>query len=386
MGIFDRGSKKDNAGQTPYGLGAEKKESGYSANEMDEVIDDELPSVNRRKSGGKFGGPLGYAVMIGAGLLMLYFINTDNKQEARAPKQMEITNHLPPLELPEPPPPDRPAPPEFSVPAVATQPITVKQAPTQANKPQGPTWLDRRMGGNLVVHGGGAGAGVAASESQVVSQNSQALEDAPTPLALKLKSTVSPGVSANILPDRNYLITKGTALDCALETALDSTVPGMTTCRLTRDIYSDNGHVVLLDRGSQLVGEYQGGITAGQARIFVLWTRAKTPNGVVVSLDSPGADALGRSGHSGWVDRHFMERFGAAILMSLVKDVLRVAQNENQTQFQIGGGGADQIAVEILKETAKIPPTLHINQGDHIQIMVARDLDFSSVYGLKLKE
>jgi type IV secretion system protein VirB10 len=387
MAIFDRNSAKSNVDEPSYGLQENQKESVRSAADIGETFDDELPSVNRRKGGGKFGGKLGYAAIIGAGLLMLYFINTDNTQKVQATKQQEIVNRLPPLEIPEPPQPDRPPPPELKVPPVE-QPIPVKQSqPAVNNKPQGPTWLDRRMGGNLVLQTGGSSAGSAGTVSlDAVKNDSATAVDMPTPLALKLKSTVSPGVSANILPDRNYLITKGTALDCALETALDSTVPGMTTCRLTRDIYSDNGHVVLLDRGSQLVGEYQGGITAGQARIFVLWTRAKTPNGVVVSLDSPGADALGRSGHSGWVDRHFMERFGAAILMSLVKDTLRIAQNENQTQFQIGGGGTDQLAVEIMKETAKIPPTLYINQGDHIQIMVARDLDFSSVYGLKLKE
>jgi len=386
MAIFDRISGKNKSDQLQYGLQEHEKEPGHMAAGMDESFDDELPSVNRRRGAGKFGGKLGYAAIIGAGLLMLYFINTENKQKVQAVKQMEIVNRLPPLEIPEPPPPNRPPPPEVKVPPVE-QPIPVKQTTPPVNKPQGPTWLDRRMGGNLVLQAGGSTTGSAVAVSSDVARNeSLAAVDTPTPLALKLKSTVSPGVSANILPDRDYLITKGTALDCALETALDSTVPGMTTCRLTRDIYSDNGHVVLLDRGSQLVGEYQGGITAGQARIFVLWTRAKTPNGVVVSLDSPGADALGRSGHSGWVDRHFMERFGAAILMSLIKDTLVIARNQNQTQFQIGGGGTDQLAVEILKETARIPPTLYINQGDHIQIMVARDLDFSSVYGLKLKE
>jgi type IV secretion system protein VirD4 len=39
---------------------------------------------NRRKGGGK-GGMLGYAAIIGAGVLVLYFIATDNQQKVQAP-------------------------------------------------------------------------------------------------------------------------------------------------------------------------------------------------------------------------------------------------------------------------------------------------------------
>lgn len=352
---------------------------GRQDSEVDESIDDDLPSVNRHRGRNKLFDIVGFGSILGLGIAMMYFVNSEDAPKVEAPKQLGIVNALPPLEIPEPPRPEPLAPPE------PPAHIPVQKQSQAPNGPAQPSWSDRKMTGMHVIKAGG-NSGSSQSDEQVAAGTVTENLDTPTPLALRLKSTTAQGVSAAMLPDRNYLITKGTSLDCALETAIDSTVPGITTCRLTRDIYSDNGHVVLLDRGSQLIGEYQGGITAGQVRIFVLWTRAKTPNGVVVTLDSPGADTLGRSGHSGWVDRHFMERFGASIMMSLVKDTLAIARNQNQTQFQIGGGGTDQLAVEILKETAKIPPTLYINQGDHIQIMVARDLDFSSVYGLKLKD
>lgn len=387
MGIFDTLLKKKSAFQNTRNAHENIPVLGRQSEEIDDVIDDELPSVNRNKGRSKFVDMLGFATLLGAGLMMIYFINTDSKEKIeQKPKRMEIANHLPPLEMPKLPPPERPAPIEVNVPPVNAD-SRQQSVSAQANQPAQPSWSDRKMSSGIMV---GSTAQPAATLQAAHHDNHQPdvdKQDIPNPLALKLKSTVSPGVSANLLPDRNYLITKGTALDCALETAIDSTVPGLTTCRLTRDVYSDNGHVVLLDRGSQLVGEYQGGLTAGQARIFVLWTRAKTPNGVIVALDSPGTDTLGRSGHAGWVDTHFFERFGAAILMSLVKDGISLAKNNNNnSSVTIGGGGSDQLATEILKNTVNIPPTLYINQGEHIQIMVARDLDFSTVYGLELKE
>ncbi|WP_305883658.1 TrbI/VirB10 family protein, partial [Pseudomonas sp. MPR-R2A3] len=89
----------------------------------------------------------------------------------------------------------------------------------------------------------------------------------------------------------------------------------MTTCVLALDVFSADGTVVLLERGTRLVGETRSDVRPGQRRVAVLWTEARTPTGVVAHLDSLGTDELGRSGVPGSVDNHFSERFGAAILI-----------------------------------------------------------------------
>ncbi len=214
-------------------------------------------------------------------------------------------------------------------------------------------------------------------------------------LASKLEPMQLKSSKAGRLGNRDMLLTQGTMLDCVLETRMITTQPGMTTCHLTRDIYSANGRVVLLDRGSTIVGFYQGGITQGQARIFVQWQRAETPAGVVIALNSPGTGPLGEAGVGGTIDTHFWERFGGAIMISLIGDLGDTASslassrgNGNQTntlQFSNTAQGMEQAATEALRNSINISPTLYKNQGERVAILVARDLDFSGVYALETR-
>ena len=388
------------------------RESARAAGEFDEDAD--LPSLNRKRGGNKLVTGAGYAFM---GLLAIAAILAVNRSPSSAPERPDtskVANRLPALVVPAPPEP--PA-------ALAAKPQQ------EAENEEDDIWK-RKMAGNLVAQGSASGGGAGAAGRPAQASRQQLENDrlaqllgggggsgfigpdgnpvqpgadggdivtsasgGSASLGQRLKPTITEAVSASVLPRRDYLLAKGATLDCALETAIDSSVPGLTTCRLTRDVYSDNGRVLLLDRGTQLVGEYAGKLGRGEARMFLLWTRAKTPSGVVVNLNSPATDSLGRSGVSGYVDNHFWERFGAAILTSFLKDTVNIVVNNRSKKEGTGGdttniyGGTvqsgEQIVSAMLKEQASIPPTLIVNQGQHVQVLVARDLDFSSVYGLR---
>ena len=201
-----------------------------------------------------------------------------------------------------------------------------------------------------------------------------------------LRPTAIASARAQVLPTRRFLLAKGAFIDCTLETAINSTLPGMTTCITATDTFSSDGTVVLLERGTKLIGETRGQVQQGAARVFVLWTEARTPTGIVVPLDSPGADELGRSGLAGEVNRHFWDRFGAAILISTLDGAVQAAVESGSR-----GGGAviynpstsESVVTDVLKNSVNIPPTVTKRNGDRIQVFVARDLDFRSVYELR---
>ena len=197
-----------------------------------------------------------------------------------------------------------------------------------------------------------------------------------------LRPTVLRATRAQLLPQRRLLLAKGTFIDCTLETAIDSTLPGMTTCITARNTFSADGTVVLLERGTELIGQTRGEVRQGEARVFVIWTEARTPTGVVVRLDSPATDALGRSGLAGTVNTHFWQRFGAALLISTLTAGVQ-AQAENATgTVVIDPTASAGVLTGVLRSTEDIAPTVDVPSGERIEVLVARDIDFRPVYEL----
>ncbi|MUO81349.1 type IV secretion system protein VirB10 [Agrobacterium vitis] len=208
-------------------------------------------------------------------------------------------------------------------------------------------------------------------------------------LSIRMNPTVLEPSRAALLPHPDFTVTQGTIIPCILQTAIDTNLAGYVKCVLPGDIRGATGNVVLLDRGTTVVGEIQHGLQQGDARVFVLWNRAETPAHAVVSLFSPGADELGRSGLPGTVDNHFWKRFGGAMLLSVVQGAVQAASHyagssDGGTSFNSFQNNGEQAADTALRATINIPPTLKKNQGDTVSIFVARDLDFSDIYQLHI--
>lgn len=204
----------------------------------------------------------------------------------------------------------------------------------------------------------------------------------PDGLAADLETGTRPGSKATVLRHPHLTITEGTIIPCSLDTAMDSTSPGLVRCTVTDDVYSTTGTVILLDRGTRIVGEYRGGVRRGQNRMFVIWNRAETPAGVIVNLSSPASDSLGRSGFTGDIDTQFWTRFGGTMMLSVIDSALISAAGQSKDN-ETTSKNVNQLAQTELDSVIDVPVIMRKNQGEEVAVMVARDLDFSGVYRLK---
>lgn len=261
-----------------------------------------------------------------------------------------------------------------------------------------PNLADQARRSTLIAYGGRDLGGEASQGPAAAPSGAQPTENSGTPgraeggapnaLDLLRQSSAVGEARASMLPNRNFLITAGTLIPCTLQTAVNSAQPGYTSCLIPRDVYSENGRVVLMEKGTRVLGEYRGGIQQGQNRLFVLWTRAVTPQGVRIDLASPGSDALGRAGLAGAVDSFFWARFGGALLLSLVDDAAYIAGqavSSGNGNFNNVTRAPSEGAAIALQNNINIRPVLKKNQGEEVGIFVAKDFNFADVYNLELR-
>ncbi len=196
--------------------------------------------------------------------------------------------------------------------------------------------------------------------------------------------------------DQNLLLPKGTYIGCALKTRLVSSIKGGIACIVSNNVYSANGNTLLIEKGSTITGTFNAGqLDDGMDRLFVIWQEIRTPNNIIIPVYSGATDELGASGMQGWVDHHYMKRFGSAILLSMIDDSMAIladqlSKNGNNNNYynysENTRENVNEIANTALEKMIDIKPTLYKNHGDLVGVYVNRDIDFSKVYKLTRKK
>jgi len=188
-------------------------------------------------------------------------------------------------------------------------------------------------------------------------------------------------VQARRMTGLDRLVPQGAIVGAVMETALNSDLPGFARAITSRDVRSFDGSTILIPAGSRVIGQYKSGIAQGASRVFVLWTRLIRPDGVSIELASPAVDDLGRGGIGGKVNRHFLQRFGGAILTSVLSGGISAAAASLSGGSTVIVGSASQATglAQQATQSGDIPPTITTRQGATVRIFVARDLDFSRV-------
>ena len=198
--------------------------------------------------------------------------------------------------------------------------------------------------------------------------------------------TSTSATDANWLQHPNYTVLQGEFMHAVLDTAISSEIQGSARATVTRAVYSYGDDRVLIPVGSRLVGQYamtnQGGNGVAASRVFIIWNRVITPNGISIMINSNSEDSLGVTGQGAdYIDTHFFKMFGTSIMLSLIgagssnmNSGANGATAQQQYQAAIQQSMA-QTSATVLSKYTNIAPTLYVDQGTQINVYIAKDLD-----------
>lgn len=208
----------------------------------------------------------------------------------------------------------------------------------------------------------------------------------------------SPSAVRRIPYNPDLYVPENTAIPCSLDYRFVSDRAGKIRCTIAEDIWSASGNTKLIEKGTTATGVYQtgaeSGMTHGQGRAFLIITKLRTrqpPYLDIPLVDTRAAGELGEAGVDGWIDSHFRERFGGALLVGMIPDIGAWASNsagqkDRNTDYT---GNSRQAMADMARTTLEnsinIPPTLYKNQGEIINLITGQDIDFSGIYTLRIK-
>ena len=188
-------------------------------------------------------------------------------------------------------------------------------------------------------------------------------------------------------PRSPYEVRAGTVIPAVMIGGVNSDLPGQLLAQVSSNVYDTaTGRFIVIPQGSKLVGTYDSGITAGQERVLVAWTRIIYPDASSLDLGRmPGADEGGYAGFNDQVDNHLWKVWSNAILLSAFSAGIQLSQGNGNNQTSGGlnatqtiaastGQQMGQLGQEMAKRNLQIQPTLEVRPGYRFVVQVTKDL------------
>lgn len=358
------------------------------------------------------------AVMGSLGFLLLFLLynifSSDEEKVAPPPKKLE-TVEAPP-ELPLSPPPTLPdvgpvapspiAPPPTLIPPaipVPNMPLPGESLPIvdPAKENAAAAQLAERQRSGLFASGGGEGGLLSDPPKTPTTQNFFGA-DANTGFANSVTATQVAKAVATRMTNLRQTVGQGRIVQATLETAISTDLPAQIRAIVSRDVYGEAGNIPLIPKGSRLIGTYNTSLLPGQNRVFIVWQRLIRPDGIDIMINSSGVDNLGFAGLEGFLDNKFQQVFSRAVLASVISVGLAIGADSagigqtSQTESIFGTGQSSQtqqgdaaavattqaiqnlgqISQQFLTNFVNIRPTILVDQGTPINVMLNRDLVF----------
>jgi len=188
-------------------------------------------------------------------------------------------------------------------------------------------------------------------------------------------------------PRSPYEVRAGTVIPAVMIGGVNSDLPGQLLAQVSENIYDTaTGRFIVIPQGSKLVGTYDSGITTGQERVLVAWTRIIYPDASSLDLGRmPGADEGGYAGFNDQVNNHVWKIWSNAILLSAFSAGIQLSQGNGNNQTSGGlnatqtiaastGQQMGQLGMEMARRNLQIQPTLEVRPGYRFVVQVTKDL------------
>ncbi len=195
--------------------------------------------------------------------------------------------------------------------------------------------------------------------------------------------------------DMSNMIFADKPIPAVLARSIDSSHPSPVVAYVERNIYAEEGRNIIIPAGSRVMGELAGaGEDSGEAnsyatKVDITWSRLIRPDGSMFKLEGKTADAQGRGGALGYLDKQLINKYAGPVATSLVTSAIDVllATNDNsdgetETSKQQAMSDArdnfndamKRVTNQMFEDAMSIKPLTYVPAGTRIIIYPMVDL------------